>query len=54
MTNQKRGLTDLVSCLTTEIPGRQITNSGAKEKHQLKIKPRRAKQQTRNSGPNQL
>ena len=34
--NQKRGLTDLVSCPTMEIHGRRITyNSGAKEKHQL-------------------
>ena len=34
--NQKPGLTDSVSCPTMEIPGRQIlTNSGAKEKHQL-------------------
>ena len=35
LTNQKPGLTDSVSCPTMEIPGRQITNSGAKEKHQL-------------------
>ena len=34
--NQKPGLTDSVSCPTMEIPGRQkLTNSGAKEKHQL-------------------
>ena len=32
MMNQKRGLTELVSCPTMEIPGRPIlTNSGAKE-----------------------
>ena len=33
--NKKPGLTDIVSCPTMEIPGRRITNSGAKEKHQL-------------------
>ena len=35
MMNQKRGLTDRVSCPTIDIPGRPITNSGAREKHQL-------------------
>ena len=37
MMNQKRGLTDSVSCPTMEIPERQITywKSGAKEEHQL-------------------
>ena len=49
--NQKRGLTDLVSCPTMEIPGRRITNSGAKE---TPVGHRWTNQQTRSTGANQL
>ena len=50
--NQKRGLTDSVSCPTMEIPGRRkLTETRSKRK--TTAESRRAKQQTRSPGPNQ-
>ena len=53
MVNQKRGLTDSVSCPTMEIPGCRI-NYGNPEQKKTPFEPRWAKQQTRSSGPDQL
>ena len=52
--NQKRGLTDTISCPAMEIPGRQTTLLKIWYKRKIPDEPRLAKQQTRSFGPNQL
>ena len=46
MMNQKRGLTETISCPAMEIPGRQTTSLNIWSKRKTQVERRRAKQQT--------
>ena len=51
--NQKPGLIDSVSCPKMEIPGCKLIYE-LRSQIEIPIEPRRAKQQTKSSAPNQL